>query len=675
MGAVKRLAAAGVVCMLICACSSSPSNNQRVVVPGADATIAPDAGGSATAPDGSGSNLSITSVSPPHGPFVGGTTLAIMGTGFDKTSKVKVGGKGIQVGQSKLLSPSKMVVVSPAGKVGPADVEVTTGKYKVVSKGAFSYDPVYLDPASGPTAGGTLVEVYGTGTTFKTGMKLTLGGAAMTDVEVLSATRLRAKTPVGASGLADLAVGTKLTVREAFRYYVSTNPAGGGLGGGPIKGTLTVSVLDANTRAPLSDVKVVVDDALATVFTGKTDAKGVIVFTKKNFAGPINVTAGKDKYESTTVASFDARDVTILLFPIIKPSPGAPPPGKLAGTVRGYVMFGGTTGVGSKDWAIVPEPSSTDEVKRVYVYGSVPAIGAKVPGEVAGATIDYKPGGTATAWPYERDVYPGMRAVYALAGLYNKTTKKFVPHAMGVTRGVVVGPGDIVKKVDVMVNVPLGKQIIVALADVPTTAKMHKVRLCLDFGSDGFGLRADMDAQGLGVTKVFTFKQQPEFNHKGLSDAAYALDVALDGGGTLAKPYPPYVRGTMRSVKPTLGQMVMNKFVGPAKLTDPGSSGTLKNNTLTWTPSGATADLSITLVVDLNSTPVWRIISDGQNYSVKLPDPTTAGLPPWPKGKYLVWAQWMVKLPSYNFNKYTYNHLQSTYWARWSQQQTIFKTP
>lgn len=35
----------------------------------------------------------------------------------------------------------------------------------------------------------------------------------------------------------------------------------------------------------------------------------------------------------------------------------------------------------------------------------------------------------------------------------------------------------------------------------------------------------------------------------------------------------------------------------------------------------------------------------------------------------------MIHIPSYKFNKYTYNHLQTVYWARWSQQQTIFKTP
>ena len=119
----------------------------------------------------------------------------------------------------------------------------------------------------------------------------------------------------------------------------------------------------------------------------------------------------------------------------------------------------------------------------------------------------------------------------------------------------------------------------------------------------------------------------------------------------------------------------MDKFVGAAKLVDPKSSGILANNTLTWQPTGVAPNLAVTLVVDLKSQPIWRIISDGQNYSVKLPDPKKHGLKELPYGQYVVWAQWMVRIPVYDFNKYNYNHLQSRYWARWSQQQSYFRIP
>ena len=684
MAAARRLGLRFLICstalgLTLVSCTPSDPPVQRVTVHGLDATyVVPDAGGDTFSPDYTNTTkVTITSCSPSHGPFVGGTALTIMGSGFDKKAKVRVGGRGIQVGQSKLLSPTKIVVVTPAGKVGPADVEVSVGSDKVVAKGCFIYDPIYLVPSSGPIQGGTLVEMYGIGTTFKTGMKLQLGGKDFTDVEVVSATKLRAKTPAGSAGWADLSAenkgGKTTVVREAFRYYTSTNPSSGGLGGGPIKGTLTVSVLDGSTRNPIEGAKVVVEDALTTLFTGTTSATGVLVFSKKNLMGPINVTAGKLKFETTTIASFDARDVTIFLFPIIPPSMGPGPPPKLAGTVEGYVVFGGTTGIGSEKWDLVPEPK-TGEVKRCYVYGTVSSIGAKVPTAQATATIDYAPT-KAKAWPFKLAVVPKIQGIYAIAGLYTKTTDTFVPYAMGVTRGVVVGPGEAVKKVTVLVNAPLTEKIKLTLKDVPTTPIMHKVRVAIDLGADGFIVRKETDAAALGVKKSFLFERNPAFSYKGLIDASYAIDVALDGAGTLEKPYVPYVRGTMRSVQPKNNELVMDKFVGAAKLLDPKSSGTLTNNQLTWQPTGVSPNLAVTLIVSLKSEPIWRIISDGQNYAVKLPDPKTMGLKEFPAGQYVVWAQWMVRIPSYNFNKYNYNHLQSLYWARWSQQQSYFKIP
>lgn len=677
MGNVYRQWAILGIIFALGACNSGESNYLKISVPGSDADNAStDGGRDAVADTGPKSNLSIISCTPSHGRFTGGTQLTVQGTGFDKKSAVRVGGKGIQVGQTKYISPAKIVVVTPAGAVGPADVKVQSGNLSATHAGCFSYDPIYTDPSSGPTTGGTLVEIYGSGTAFFTGMKLLLGGKSMTHVEVIGATKVRAKTPAGTSGFADLLAGQKggkdLIVRSAFRYYVSTNPYSGGLGGGPIKGTLTVSVLNWMTRAPVDDALVIVEDAHSTLFNGKTDLTGMVVFSKKNFIGPVNVTAGKTKFETTTVASFDARDVTIFLMPIIPPSPGTPPPGPIGGKVSGYVMFGGPTGVGEKEWKLVPEPK-TDEVKRAYLFRSLPSIATKIQDPALGGTIDYTPSTTTTAWSYNLTVAPGMMAIYAVAGIYNKTTTKFTPYALGVTRGVVVGPGETKKNVNVLVHVPLKENIIINLKDVPSSAVLYKVRLAIDLGADGYIVRSDNEKSGTGSYTTFGFDKMPTFTSAGLVDASYTVDVALDGGGTVEKPYVPFVRGTMRSVQPVKGAITMDKFIGPATLDDPKQGAIIQNNTLTWTPTGAgKPNLAITLVVLFDSTPVWRIICDGQSSSVKLPDPKAVGLPEWPKD-YMVWAQWLVHMPSYDYNKYNYNHLSYAYWDRWSQEQSYFR--
>jgi hypothetical protein len=651
-----------------------------VPVPGADGSVV-DVGTTTPTPDaGPVTNMSISSVTPTHGPFVGGTALTITGSGFTKNTKVRIGGRNIQVGEFALLSPTRIRVGTPAGEVGPADVEVSLNGVKVVKKNAYRYDAIYLDPNSGPIQGGTLVDIYGTGTAFGAGMKLTLGGKPLTNVEVIAGTKIRAWTPAGSAGLTDLAAtdknGKKWNVVEAFRYYVATNPNSGGLGGGTVKGTLTVSVLDWMTRKPLASAVVVIADSTGILHTGKTNATGVLVYTKTGLKGPLNVTAGLEKYESTTISSLDARDITIFLQPIIPPSMGPGPPPKMAGKVEGHIQFGGPTGIGSDKWEIVPEPKA-GEIKRAYVYRTVPSIKVKtIPDTNYAAVVDYTKGTKKTAWAYSLAVAPGMMGVYALAGLYNKSADTFTPYALGVARGVVVGPGETKKNVDVLVDIPLKQDIKLTLKDVPATAVMHKVRLGIDLGAEGLILRTDNEKKGTNVPTSLTFSRMPLLGQRrGLVDAAYTVDAALDAGGTFDKPSLPFVRGTMKSVKPVNGELVMDKFIAGALLVDPSRGYTITGNKLTWkVNSVGKPSLALTLLVKFDLTPVWRIITNGTATSVTLPDPKTVGLTSW-SNTTLIWAQWLIHLPSYDFNRYNYNHLRDFYWDRWSQEQSYFRTP
>jgi len=669
--------------VLLGACSTPEPDASSYQVPGTDAAVVmPDSGTDQSVVDVDPlAKLTLTGVKPTHGPFVGGTKVTLSGSGFTAKCKVLIGGKNIQVGQSKLVSGAAFAVTSPAGKPGAVDVQITCGTEKAVLKKAYTYDQVYMTPSSGPTAGGTLVEIFGTGTKFAAGMKLSLGGKTMTEIKVVSATSVRAKTAAHSRGLADLVVGSgssSVTVKEAFNYYVSTSPRAGGLGGGVITGTLTISVLDATTRAPIDAAAVIVTAAGKKVHSGLTNTKGVLVYANTGLKGPINVTAGKDKYESTTVVDLDARDVTILLFKIQTPSSGPGGPAKLAATVQGNVVFGGSTGRGTSAWNIVPTPKA-GEVKRAFIYRSLSSISGKLTDMAKAPYVEHDPTSKANTWPFTLHVSPGMMAVYAVAGLYNKTTLKFVPYAMGVTRGVVVGPGGTLKNVEVLVQAPLSKTITLQVKDVPTTSKMHHVRLGIDLGAEGFIVRSDMEVSGSTAPPASTkFTLLPPFNYQGLTDASWAVDMSLDGGGTKASPSLPYVRGTSRSMKATNDTLTMDKFVGAATMVDPVQFQKLKNNTITWTASGAPAQLIVTLVVayTVPTTPVWRIISKGDVTSVTLPDPKTSGLNAWSGTNLQIWAQWMIYLhKGYDFNKFTYDHLRSYYWTRWSQQQSYFYLP
>jgi len=615
--------------------------------------------------------LTLSSAKPEHGPFVGGTEVTLSGSGLHAPLSITVQGKAVQEPQIQLLSPIGVRIITPAGKVGAADIQVTISDETVTLKDGFYYDPIHIDPDSGPTVGGTLVTIQGRDTDFKPGMKLELGGQPMVEVEVVSATLIKAKTPAGTLGPVDLVLGEPKgdrIVQEAFTYYDSTNPKNGGMGGGPLQGTLTISALNWLTRAPVDGAKVVVQKERELELQGTTNSKGVAVFTDVKLTGPVTATAGKAGYEASTVVSFDARDLTVFMMPIIKPQPGPMPPGTQAGVVKGHMLFGGTTGAGSTQWKLVPEPKA-GQTKRAYVYSTVPSIDWGAPSASSGATIDFKDDG-ATAWPYTLVGYGGAMAVYAVAGLFTASDNTFEPYAMGVTRGVVVGPGEVVYA-DVLVNIPLTEKVTIKLKDVPAGMARHSVTLGVDLGADGVILLRQWELSGDGVFVAKGITRLPQFNYQGLVDATYTLDVLLETGSDDGLPL---TRATESATLPKAGVILVDKFLGGPQQLKPPPGGELQGNTLAWTQSGGAHDLAVTVIRLPDETPVWRVLSPGTTTQVALPDPVTFGLPAWPKGPVL-WLQWLARLPGFKYNNFTYSQLSSDYWDRWSFDQLGFKVP
>lgn len=615
--------------------------------------------------------LTVSSATPEHGPFVGGTEVVIYGSGFTVDTVVRVGGKEVPSTETEPLSPVAIKIITPPGEVGPADMEVSTPTEQATLLHGFRYDAVALDPESGPAAGGTLVTLMGQDVGFTADMQLNLGGAPMTDVEVVSASVLRARTPPGAAGPATLelkpAGGAALKVEGAFTYYTSTNPKSGGMGGGPIEGSLTVSVLNWFTRAPVVGARVVLQKGRALTLTEIADAQGIATFSTAELQGPLTVSAGQQEFESASMVTFDARDLTIFLQPIVSPEPGPMPPGVLAGIIRGHVLFGGTTGAGSDHWKIVPEPK-LGQIKRTYVFTSASlAYGPQRP--TGSGTLDFEDNG-ATAWPYNLTVRPGAMAIYAVAGIYTKAIDRFDPYAMGITRGVLVGPGELVDT-NILVNIPLTETLEVELKDLPEGTGRYRLQLAISLGSDGVLMRADHEITGEGQLSSITLGRLPGFHHPGLTDASYTVDVVLE---SLTPGGLPLSRATERSVQPVLGKVVVDQFLGVPRPLKPLPGAALEGNTLSWASDGAAASFAITTLSLPDETPIWRIISRGDVTQVKLPDPVTFGLPEWPSGP-LIWRQWLARIPGFDFDTYNYSHLNANYWDRWSLEEMQLVIP
>ena len=230
----------------------------------------------------------LTSVSPSTGALTGGTTLTLVGSGFAPGATVTIG--GIPAPTVSSVSPTQIVVTSPAGASGAAVILVTNPGGAIAGlANAFSFSanpqpvappptPVTtgvtitgVSPSTGPSAGGTLVFINGTG--FVSGATVTVSGITV-PATVLSSTQISTTTPaVTGTGSVTVTVmnpgaSSATALPSAFTYTAggsstggtttttgaggasTTVPAGGGLfvfGGGSNQQLLTASGCSAST--------------------------------------------------------------------------------------------------------------------------------------------------------------------------------------------------------------------------------------------------------------------------------------------------------------------------------------------------------------------------------------------------------------------------------------------
>jgi len=157
-----------------------------------------------------------------------------------------------------------------------------------VARGAPTLNSVA--PASGPTAGGTLITL--TGTNLLGATSVTVGGVAATSVQVVNSTTVTAITPAGTAGLKAVSVTTSggtATLVSGFTYLspptlVSVAPTTGPTAGGTLI-TLTGTNLLGATSVTVGGVAVtsvtVVSSSTVTAVTpaGTVGAKTVAVTT------------------------------------------------------------------------------------------------------------------------------------------------------------------------------------------------------------------------------------------------------------------------------------------------------------------------------------------------------------------------------------------------------------
>jgi glucose/arabinose dehydrogenase len=174
----------------------------------------------------------VTAISPSSGTINGGTTVTITGTGFLAGASVKLG--GTSAAAVTIASTTSIIAATPAHTAGAVSVVVTNtdAQAGTLSNGYTYTTPsnpaptvTAISPNTGPTNGGTTVNVTGTG--FLSGATVKLGGTSATSVAVVSGTSITAITPAHAAGAVSVQVtntdAQSGTLTSGFTY---TAPAG-----------------------------------------------------------------------------------------------------------------------------------------------------------------------------------------------------------------------------------------------------------------------------------------------------------------------------------------------------------------------------------------------------------------------------------------------------------------
>jgi hypothetical protein len=643
-------------------------------------------------PDAETGGFTVQYADPDHGPFGGGTQITVRGFGFAEGDWLSVGGR--LAPEVTIIDSRRILAVTPPGEPGLADLEVRHENGEVaVAAGAFRFDALDIQPPSGSTAGGTFVTITGYGTDFAAGTIATLDGLPLTSITILDAERLTGYTPPGTVGDAELRVTTATSVHDverAYRYSTTGDPFAGGMSGGPIDGSLDVVILDSWTRNGLPGAFVSVGDPATTAYRGTTDALGQITFSGPDLVGPVTVTATAAGFEVATFHCFDAEHLTIWLrSPLPPPQPGGPPGvGPGTGTIHGHVVFGDVTGQGTPYWDLVPEPRTPTETKRIYVTTSSSSIFSSPRPPIA--PIDYAYDPDTVSWAFEVESRPGAYAVVAVAGLYDETTQDFEPFALGITRGVLVGPEETVENVDVVVSVPLDAAAHVQLEDAPPLGtpgqlgpSAYTLKAFVDLGSDGaiaFGrhgvpyeppqLPPGTYAFPPGADDLAIGAAPPRFGPIG--NASYSMIAVADTGG--GSP----LSGRIVRGMPALGAVTIGDFLGTPHAVDPPRDGVASGRRVVFAPDGSdrTPTFHEHLLSTMDGTPVWRGITCGELRDVELPDLSSAGFDWPPTGEQLVWTMWAVDIAGGGaYDAFTYRWLGATYWDAYADDAVYVQFP
>jgi hypothetical protein len=486
------------------------------------------------------SPLSVTGIEPTAGPKTGGTDVTITGTGFEEGMWVRVG--ALAALSVEVIDGETLTATTPAGTPGASGILVQTEDHEAELEHAFTYtsDELSIGLISPPTAaqcGGTYLVVAGDG--FDGATEIFIGGEQTQVIERVSAAEIHVRSPKLLTGLYDAEVHRGEDVAHLPGALSTFDPRQGysGTWGGPIDGTINVTVRGKLKWGAVAGAYVLARDAQGQTVSGYTDERGQVTLSEPWLAGPVDVTASADKFTTYSVMHFDATNVTVYIRPQGPPGSSVPiqyPPdailsGQVLGLDKWTVPVAGMcfpsiywddcaactpeAGCSNPAYACVDlveqghrclEPCETHEqCSPGFVCAGVDdgIYCIPDPGELIARC------GVTTKSPFYTDItvpeeggwvpvggtytLPSTRlaelAVVCFGG-WRDEVGSFTPVVMGVRRNIVAISGLEMPGLDVQLSHPLKRTFHLQLMDPPTwpgPLKKPTITTSLDLGSDG----------------------------------------------------------------------------------------------------------------------------------------------------------------------------------------------
>ncbi len=258
----------------------------------------------------SGAQVSISGVGPNSGPTTGGTTVTIAGTGFTQSASVAFG--GVSASSVLYISSTQLQAVTPAHASATVSVSVTenphnhsatltSGYTYVSSSSAKSVSVSSASPNQGPTTGGTVVTITGTG--FQTGNAVSFGSVQSSAVTVSSNTQIQAMSPAESAGTVAITVTNSSAQSSAlpssFTYTSAPSVSSISPNSGPVTGGSTVTILGSGFQSGAA----VTFGAIAATSVTIVSSTQIQAVTPVSPAGTVSITVTNSNSQSGTLAS------------------------------------------------------------------------------------------------------------------------------------------------------------------------------------------------------------------------------------------------------------------------------------------------------------------------------------------------------------------------------------